>query len=52
MSEICWFTDPTCKNYRPEKIAGKTDWKWKLTSLNMPLVNNLQLEHCIDILDI
>ena len=25
--DMLWFTDPTCKIYRPEKMAGKIDWK-------------------------
>ena len=40
--DMLLFTDPFSKIYRPEKIAGKTDWTLKLTSLNMLLLNNLQ----------
>ena len=41
------LTDLICKIYRPEKMTEKIDWKLKLTSPNMPLLNNLQYKHCI-----
>ena len=41
------FTDPTCKINRPEKIARKIDLQLKFTSLNIPLLNNLQYQHCM-----
>ena len=39
-TQLVKFTDQ-------EKIAGKIDLKLKLISLNMPLLNNLQHEHCV-----